>query len=236
MISSMRPAILAALVSALLFGASTPLAKVLLAQVPPLALAGLLYLGAGLGLALLRWAWRGLGPETTAQEASLAGADWWWLAGSILAGGVVAPVLLMLGLAQTQAASAALLLNLEGVFTALLAWFVFHENVDRRVAIGFFLIAGAGVLLSWEGAPAAGVLVRPQRHPGKAFDPSGAAARKPRKPAVRRTRHPRSSASQFDLAEPLPGALGSGQHHRDRRHRRLSRHAGPRHQTLALRA
>jgi drug/metabolite transporter (DMT)-like permease len=63
----------------------------------------------------------------------------------------------MLGLAHTQAASAALLLNLEGVFTALLAWFVFRENVDRRVATGFILIAGAGVLLSWEGAPAAGL-------------------------------------------------------------------------------
>ncbi len=153
----MRLAILAALLSALLFGASTPLAKVLLAQVPPLALAGLLYLGAGLGLTLLRWVWRGIGRERTSQEAPLAGSDWWWLAGAILVGGVVAPVLLMLGLAHTQAASTALLLNLEGVFTALLAWFVFHENVDRRVATGFFLIAGAGVLLSWEGAPAAGL-------------------------------------------------------------------------------
>lgn len=157
MITLMRPAILAALVSALLFGASTPLAKILLAQVPPLALAGLLYLGAGVGLTLLRWARRSLSREATTQEAPLAGSDWWWLAGAILAGGVVAPVLLMLGLAHTQAASAALLLNLEGVFTALLAWFVFHENVDRRVATGFFLIAGAGVLLSWEGAPVAGL-------------------------------------------------------------------------------
>lgn len=157
MTDSMRPAILAALLSALLFGASTPLAKVLLAQVPPLALAGLLYLGAGLGLTLLRWVWRGIGRERTSQEAPLAGSDRWWLAGAILVGGVVAPVLLMLGLAHTQAASAALLLNLEGVFTALLAWFVFHENVDRRVATGFFLIAGAGVLLAWEGAPTAGL-------------------------------------------------------------------------------
>jgi len=157
MIDSMRPAILAALVSAVLFGASTPLAKVLLAHVPPLALAGLLYLGAGVGLLFLRWMWRGLRRETTEQEAPLAGSDWWWLAGAILAGGVLAPALLMLGLTYTQAASAALLLNLEGVFTALLAWFVFHENVDRRVAAGFFLIAGAGVLLSWESAPAAGL-------------------------------------------------------------------------------
>jgi drug/metabolite transporter (DMT)-like permease len=72
----------------------------LLAQVPPLALAGLLYLGAGVGLSVLR-------------------------------------------------------LNLEGVFTAVLAWLVFHENVDRRIATGFFVIVAAGVLLSWEGTPAA---------------------------------------------------------------------------------
>ncbi len=157
MITSMRPAILAALVSALLFGASTPLAKVLLAQVPPLALAGLLYLGAGAGLLVLRWLWRSVGRGDDSREAPVSGSDWGWLAGAILAGGMVAPVLLMLGLAHTQAASAALLLNLEGVFTALLAWFVFHENVDRRIATGFFLIAGAGVLLSWEGAPAAGL-------------------------------------------------------------------------------
>jgi drug/metabolite transporter (DMT)-like permease len=125
--------------------------------VPPLALAGLLYLGAGVGLTVLRLTAQEFKPEASAREAPLAGADWWWLAGAILAGGVIAPVLLMLGLQHTQAATAALLLNLEGVFTALLAWFVFHENVDRRIATGFFLIAGTGVLLSWEGTPA-GVL------------------------------------------------------------------------------
>jgi len=153
----MRTPILAALASALLFGASTPLAKVLVAQLPPLALAGLLYLGAGVGLLVLRWLWRSLSRGEDSLEASVSGSDWGWLTGAIVAGGVLAPVLLMLGLQHTQAASAALLLNLEGVFTALLAWFVFHENVDRRVATGFFLIAGAGVLLSWEGAPAAGL-------------------------------------------------------------------------------
>jgi drug/metabolite transporter (DMT)-like permease len=151
---TMQPAVLAALVSALLFGASTPLAKPLLAQVPPLALAGLLYLGAGVGLSVLRLMRHRLNPETSTREAPLAGADWWWLAWAVLAGGVIAPVLLMIGLQHTQAATAALLLNLEGVFTALLAWFVFHENVDGRIATGFFLIAAAGVLLSWEGTPA----------------------------------------------------------------------------------
>ena len=79
------------------------------------------------------------------------------MTGAILAGGVIAPVLLMLGLERTSGSAAALLLNLEGVFTALLAWFVFHENVDRCIAVGFFFIAGGGVLLSWEGSPARGM-------------------------------------------------------------------------------
>jgi drug/metabolite transporter (DMT)-like permease len=155
----MRTPILTALASALLFGTSTPLAKVLVAQLPPLALAGVLYLGAGAGLLVLRWLWRSLSRGEDSREAPVFGGDWGWLAGAILAGGVVAPVLLLLGLQHTQAAPTALLLNLEGVFTAFLAWLVFHENVDRRIATGFFLIAGAGVLLSWEGAPAAGLFL-----------------------------------------------------------------------------
>ncbi len=91
----MRTPILAALVSALLFGVSTPMAKVLVAQLPPLALASLLYLGAGLGLLVLRWLWRSLGRGEDAHEAPVTGRDWGWLAGAILAGGVVAPVLLI---------------------------------------------------------------------------------------------------------------------------------------------
>ena len=154
---TMRSAILAALASAGLFGVSTPLAKLLVEEVPPVALAGLLYLGSGVGLLAWRW-WRRRAQIATEQrEAPLAGADWGWLAGAILAGGVIAPVLLMLGLERTSGSAAALLLNLEGVFTALLAWVVFRENVDRRIALGFFLIAGGGVLLSWEGAPAHGL-------------------------------------------------------------------------------
>lgn len=139
-----------AILSALLFGASTPLAKLLLGQVDPWLLAGLLYAGAGAGLAVLaglRWAgfWR------RGAEASIGSAQAGWLALAILAGGVVAPVLLMLGLARTPATTAALLLNLEGVFTALLAWFVFDENVDRRIALGMTAIVAGAAILSWQG-------------------------------------------------------------------------------------
>lgn len=153
----MRYPILVALASAALFGISTPLAKILVAEVPPVALAGLLYLGSGVGLLVWRHAHRRLTKDRFVHEASLARAQWPWMAGAILAGGVVAPVLLMLGLERTSGATASLLLNLEGVFTALLAWSVFHENVDKRVVIGFALIAGGGVLLSWEGAPVGGL-------------------------------------------------------------------------------
>lgn len=153
----MRKPILIALASAGLFGLSTPLAKLLVDEVAPVALAGLLYLGSGIGL-LGWWALRRAAvPAAARREAPIARADWGWMAGAVLAGGVIAPVLLMLGLQRTPASVASLLLNLEGVFTALLAWFVFRENVDRRIAIGFFLIAGGGVLLSWRGAPAGGL-------------------------------------------------------------------------------
>src|SRR5437879_690882 len=145
-----------ALVAALLFGASTPLAKSLLPQITPMLMAGLLYLGSGIGLgiyALLRSFSKGLGPH----EAALSRKDVPWLAAAIAAGGIVGPILLMWGLSATPASSAALLLNLEGVLTALLAWFVFKENFDARIAVGMALIAAGGVCLSWLGRPEIGV-------------------------------------------------------------------------------
>ena len=143
-----------ALVAAALFGASTPFAKLLLGEgVGPILLAGLLYLGSGCGLSLW-WLARSL---RGTSEASLARADLPWLAGAIAAGGVAGPVLLMLGLASTPASTASLLLNLEGVFTALIAWFVVKENFDRRIALGMLAIVAGGVVLSWAGRPEAGV-------------------------------------------------------------------------------
>ena len=139
-----------ALLAALLFGLSTPLAKLLLGELPPLLLAGLLYLGSGIGLTSLRLV-RRLRGTPAAGLAGLAARDVPWLAGAVVFGGLIGPVLLMVGLQRTPAAAAALLLNLEGVFTALLAWFVFKENVDRRIALGMGLIVAGGVALSWQG-------------------------------------------------------------------------------------
>ncbi|AWK87729.1 DMT family transporter [Azospirillum thermophilum] len=139
-----RAGIAMALGSALLFGASTPLAKLLVGGLSPWLLAGLLYLGSGLGLALVRR----LRP---AAEAPLARGDYPWLAAAILCGGVVGPLLLMSGLEAGTASAASLLLNLEGVFTLAIAWVVFRENVDLRVGLGAAAILLGAVLLSWEG-------------------------------------------------------------------------------------
>jgi len=135
---------LASLAAALLFGAGTPLAKLLLAQAGAWLLAALLYLGSGLGL----WAWR---RARGAPPANLPAGEGKWLAGAVLAGGVVGPVLLMFGLAGMAASSASLLLNAEAVFTALLAWFVFRENFDRRIALGMLAIVAGGLVLAWPG-------------------------------------------------------------------------------------
>ncbi|MEO8344126.1 MAG: EamA family transporter [Betaproteobacteria bacterium] len=137
-----------ALAAAALFGSSTPFAKRLLGDMHPLVLAGMLYLGSGCGLVLVLMARKFLARSPFAL-AWLAGSDWGWLAGAIVCGGIIAPALLMYGLATGGAASASLLLNLEAVLTALIAWFVFGEGFDRRIAVGMGLIVGGGAVLSW---------------------------------------------------------------------------------------
>ena len=148
----MNPGIAYALLGAALFGASTPIAKLLVGEIGPLMLAGLLYAGSGLGLGswlvLRRWI------RPVPGRPRLAATDYKWLAGAIVSGGVIGPVLLMVALSAASASTVSLLLNLEGVFTALLAWFVFQENFDRRVLLGMALIVCGGLLLSW---PSGGV-------------------------------------------------------------------------------
>lgn len=143
------PGVPLALTSAALFGAAPPLSKLLLEEVSPFMLAGLLYLGAGMGLAIYRLLRHGRG--SVEREAPLTRADLPWLAAAIAMGGIVAPVLLMSGLARSTASSSALLLNLEGLATMGIAWLVFRENVDRRLLAGALAILAGAVLLSWEG-------------------------------------------------------------------------------------
>jgi drug/metabolite transporter (DMT)-like permease len=146
-------AVVGALVAALLFGASTPLAKQLLRDTSPVMLAGLLYLGSGIGLGVIRTTrdrgWR---------APAMSRREWSWYLLAIGFGGVLGPLLLMLGLTRTSAAPASLLLNLEAVLTALLAWIVFRENANRRVISGMVLIVAGAVLLAWPGEPNQGRL------------------------------------------------------------------------------
>jgi len=145
------------LMAAVLFGISIPLAKLLLSEIQPVMLAGLFYFGSGLGLAIcLTWQRRKKNASAKGQE-HLTRTDIPWLTGAIAFGGILGPVLLMLGLARTAASTTSLLLNLEGVFTALVAWFVFHENFDNRILAGMAAITGGAAVLSWAGRPEFGV-------------------------------------------------------------------------------
>jgi drug/metabolite transporter (DMT)-like permease len=144
-----RSGILFALLSAVLFGASTPLAKLLLGGVSPWMMAGLLYLGAGVGLSLVHLSRRALGLPSV--EAPLHRSDLPWLALVIGIGGMLGPLLLMFGLTRTAASGASLLLNLEGLSTMVIAWVVFRENVDRRLLLGAAAILAGAILLSWQG-------------------------------------------------------------------------------------
>ena len=154
-----RTAVVYALLSAALFGVSTPAAKFLVGSIHPVTLAGLLYCGAGVGLAVLKRLLPSI--VTGAPEVAVSRAELPWLAGAIGAGGVLGPLLLMFGLSRTEAATASLLLTLEGAATALMARFIFHENIDRRIAVGMgSLVAGAAVL-SWSGAPSFDSIIGP---------------------------------------------------------------------------
>lgn len=136
-----------AIAASLLFGSSTPIAKVFLNQIEPWILAGWFSLSAGIGLGVCYLLSRGLSRKSS-LDTDLKGKDWMWLSMATLAGGVTAPVLLMFGIANSPASSAALLLSLEGVLTALIAWFIFRERFDWRLAWGMATIIAGSVVLS----------------------------------------------------------------------------------------
>src|SRR5262249_37566323 len=120
----------------------------------PLLLAGLLYLGSGAGLALVKigGGFVGLGRS----EAPLRARDLLWVASIVLFGGILGPALLMWGLALTPAPTGALLLNTAALATVAIAWIVFRENVDRQIFLGAMAILAGAVLLSWPGAASTG--------------------------------------------------------------------------------
>jgi drug/metabolite transporter (DMT)-like permease len=156
-----RHAVVLALISAALFGVSTPAAKALLGSVDPIILAGLFYCGAGVGVAILRRVGRSVVSQPQASEVGLSRKEVPWLAGAIAAGGILGPALLMSGLARTEAATGSLLLTLEGAATALMAWFIFHEHFDRRIALGMGCLVTGAIVLSWSGQPSLSGLLGP---------------------------------------------------------------------------
>ena len=141
----MNTSVFFALAAAALFGASTPLAKLLVGEMSQLLLGGLLYLGSGVGLGLMR-----LTRDRAWRMSGLHPSEWPWLLGAIFFGGVLGPVALMYGLTSVSGSTASLMLNLESVLTALLAWVVFKENADRRIVLGMVAIVGGGLVLSWQ--------------------------------------------------------------------------------------
>jgi drug/metabolite transporter (DMT)-like permease len=139
--------ILQALGAAILFGASTPLSKMLLQDIEPVILAGLLYLGCGVSAMILRFFRLALEKDVPI-EADLTYRDIPWLAGAVIAGGILAPILLLIGLLSTPAATASILLNLEIVATVVIASYIFNEAIGRRIWWAMALITIAGIALS----------------------------------------------------------------------------------------
>ena len=142
--------ILAGIGAAVLFGGSTPFAKALVSNIHPILLAGLLYFGSGTGLFIM-W----LISNRGWHNPNLIKQEWLWLFSAIGFGGILGPILLMVGLTITSSATASLLLNIEAVLTAMIAWIIFKENTDKRIILGMLLIIAGGIVLSWPQKQAA---------------------------------------------------------------------------------
>ena len=137
-----------ALIAAALFGASVPIAKLLLGEIEPVPLVAFLYLGSGISLFLYILLYR-TRSKRTEIEARISKADVPWMVGALLAGGVAAPVVLMFSLHYTPAATASLLLNFEMVSTTLVAALLFKEAVGRRIWLAVLCVTAASILLSF---------------------------------------------------------------------------------------
>ena len=140
-----------ALAAALMFGASVPLSKLLFSSAEPIMVAGLLYLGMGLGMLPVK-AYMTMFGKPSQKEEPLARSDMPWVFGTVLFGGILAPVVMMISLDHTPGSTASLLLNFEGVATGLIALFIFKEAIGKRVWMAIALITvGCSVLSLREG-------------------------------------------------------------------------------------
>lgn len=139
---------LQALLAAALFGACTPISKLLLGDIEPIPMAAFLYLGSGAGMLLVIMA-RCIKGNFTKPEARIGREDVKWLAGAVMAGGVTAPIVLMFSLRNTPASTASLLLNFESAATTLIAAIAFREAIGRRIWLAVASITAASIILSW---------------------------------------------------------------------------------------
>jgi len=140
--------IIALACATILFGTATPLLKILVDGMAPLLLIALLAIGSGAGVLC----WRGVsGPRFTTGQCCAGRREKYLLAGTVVIGGFVAPVVQCFALTVTAAATASLLLNFEIVATVLLAFMVFHEPTDKKTGLALVLIFAGSILLSWNG-------------------------------------------------------------------------------------
>ena len=138
-----------AILAAALYALNAPVSKLLLQNVPPTMMAGLLYLGAGAGMAtmgLVR-----IGTRRGGRETRLPRKDLPYTLGMVILD-IAAPIFLMIGLERTTAANASLLNNFEIVATSLIALLVFKEKIGKRLWIAIALITLSSILLSVEDA------------------------------------------------------------------------------------
>ncbi len=145
----LSPGVAFAIAAPLLYSFTIPLSKLFLRQVEPWMLAGLLDLGAGLGMAIVYLVRRVISRQPTPNL--MEKRDWYWLLVSIFTGALMASVLQTYGIANSTASAASLLLNLEGVFTGLIAWFVFREVFNSQTAMGLATITAGSLILVWAG-------------------------------------------------------------------------------------
>ncbi len=145
----MSKGIICVIFSAILFGSTTPLIKIFLAEgeISPILLAALFYIGSGLGLSFIILL-KKFFSKNSQNNIKISSQDIPWLAGSVISGGIIAPILLMIGISLIPASNASLLLNSESVLTTLIAWVIFKENFDWRILCGMFFIISANILLS----------------------------------------------------------------------------------------
>lgn len=136
-----------AIIAAVLFGASAPIAKLFLGDINPITLAGLLYLGCGFGSFSIVL-FQNIANKKEITEARIGKSDIGWLLGAIIAGGVAAPIILLFGLRDTPGSTASLLLNFEGVATTLIAALAFKEHVSKRTWLSIILITSASIVLT----------------------------------------------------------------------------------------